>query len=159
ANRRGDLPMPKLWSWRCAGLKLGGALLIGGMLYGVVTYAQAPQTPVAAPPTAEGKVDPSGVWGPTRRGGGVPTFPEFGSGEQVFAARDGSFENFENDNALRRLSDRNKPLYKPEFWSKVRENDLHGNELDPEFKCRPYGVPRMGAPSRIVQTKDLVVLL
>jgi hypothetical protein len=77
----------------------------------------------------------------------------------VFAARDSSFENFENDNALRRLGDRNKPLYKPEHWAKVRENDANGNELDPEFKCRPYGVPRMGAPSQIVQTKDQVVLL
>jgi hypothetical protein len=153
--------MPNIWSRRIAELKFSAAVLIGGMLLGVVALAQAPtpQAPIATPRTADGKPDLSGIWLPTVRGGGTATFTESGSGEQIYPARDGSFENFENDNALRRLSDRNKPLYKPEFWAKVRENDLNGNELDPEFKCRPYGVPRMGAPSQIVQTKDLVVLL
>jgi hypothetical protein len=148
--------MTNAWSRHAAELALTAALLIGGVFYGVSTHAQAP---VVTPLTADGKPDLSGIWVPTTRGGGVSKFDEFGSGEQVYPSRDGSFENFENDNALRRLSDRNKPLYKPEFWGKVRENDTHGNELDPEFKCRPYGVPRMGAPSQIVQTKDMVILL
>jgi hypothetical protein len=156
--------MTKAWSRRIAVLNVGAALLIGGTLYALVSaiviYAQAPAAapPAATPRTAEGKPDLSGIWIPTVRGGGASRYDEFG-GETVFAARDNSFENFENDNALRRLGDRNKPLYKPEFWAKVRENDANGNELDPEFKCRPYGVPRMGAPSQIVQTKDQVVLL
>jgi hypothetical protein len=152
--------MADAWSQRIAGLTFSAAVLTGGMLYGIVTYAQAPaaRAPVATPRTADGTLDLSGIWVPAARGGGASKYDEFG-GETVFAARDNSFENFENDNALRRLGDRNKPLYKPEFWAKVRENDAHGNELDPEFKCRPYGVPRMGAPSQIVQTKDQVVLL
>jgi len=140
-------------------INLGAAVLIGGMICGLVTYAQSPPAQAPAPRTAEGKPDLSGIWVPAARGGPVSKFDEFGSGEQVYPSRDGNFANFENDNALRRLSDRNKPLYKPEFWAKVRENDAHGNELDPEFKCRPYGVPRMGAPSQIVQTRDLMVLL
>ena len=82
-----------------------------------------------------------------------------GPARLVIQSRGGDIENFENDNALRRLSDRNKPLYKPEFWAKVRENDADGNKLDPEFKCRMYGVPRLGAPSQIVQTRNQVVLL
>jgi hypothetical protein len=57
------------------------------------------------------------------------------------------------------MGDRNKPLYQPQFWAQVRENDANGNELDPEFKCRLYGVPRLGAPSQIVQSKGLAVLL
>src|SRR5262245_3066655 len=143
-----------------ASLKVGAALLIAAALGGAASLAQAPAQPsVATPRTIEGKPDLTGIWIPTVRGGGTATFDEFGSGTQDFPARDGSFENFENDNALRRLGDRNKPVYKPEFWAKVRENDLHGNELDPEFKCRPYGVPRMGAPTQIVQTREQIVLL
>ena len=148
---------------RTAVRSLGAAVLIGGIVYGAVTFAQAPAAPsptaqAAAATPPDGKPDLSGIWVPPVRGGGTSRYDEFG-GEVDFAAREGSFENFENDNALRRLGDRNKPLYKPEFWAKVRENDARGNDLDPEFKCRPYGVPRMGAPAQIVQTRDQVVLL
>lgn len=148
-------------------LKFGVAVVIAGVFLGALGYAQAPQAPASqaaaakspALRTADGKPDLSGIWVPTGPRGGASKFDEAGSGETVFAAREGSFENFENDNALRRLGDRNKPLYKPEFWAKVRENDANGNQLDPEFKCRPYGVPRLGAPSQIVQTGDQIVLL
>jgi hypothetical protein len=151
-------------SWH-AEFKLGAAVLIGTLLLGVPAGAQAPaaqapaaQAPVPTPRAADGKPDLSGIWLPTGRRVVGAKYDESG-GEAVFAARESSFENFENDNALQRLGDRNKPHYKPEFWAKVRENDANGNELDPEFKCRPYGVPRLGAPSQIVQTKDQVVLL
>ena len=78
---------------------------------------------------------------------------------QNLASRDGTLLNFERDNALIRRSDPNKPLYKPEFWDKVQKLDQDGNHADPSFGCMPAGVPRMGAPSKIVQTpKELVFL-
>src|SRR5262252_10874621 len=149
-----------------AELSLGvliGGMALSGMLHGVASLAQAPSAPAApaaqtpTPRAPDGKPDLTGIWIPAVQA--IRSSYNEQGGETVFAARDNSFENFENDNALRRLGDRNKPLYKPEHWAKVRENDHNGNELDPEFKCRPYGVPRMGAPSQIVQTKDQVVLL
>jgi len=157
--------MAKAWSRHTTKLRFGAALLVGGILSSVLAYAQTPaptpaaQAAVATPRMPDGKPDLSGIWVPQAFRGVINNFDGSGSGEQVYAARDGSFENFENDNALQRMGDRNKPLYKPEFWAQVRENDANGNELDPEFKCRLYGVPRLGAPSHIVQTKDQVVLL
>jgi hypothetical protein len=155
--------MANSWWWGMAKVNLGAAVLIGGMLYGLAADAQAPavqaRPPAGTPRTADGEPDLSGIWVRSAVPGIRGKYDEFGSGEQDYAARDGSFENFENDNALARLGDRNKPLYKPEFWARVRENDADGNELDPEFKCRLYGVPRLGAPSQIVQTKGQIVLL
>ncbi len=154
--------MTNAWSRHITAIRFGAAILFGGMHIGAFAYAQTPPAPAAkavTPRTTDGKPDLSGIWVPPPNRAVVSTFNDAGSGQQVYAAREGNFENFENDNALRRMGDRNKPLYKPEFWSQVRENDANGNELDPEFKCRLYGVPKLGAPAQIVQTKDQVVLL
>jgi len=54
----------------------------------------------------------------------------------------------------------NKPAYKPEFQEKVASLAADPNHTDPTaFTCLPAGVPRMGAPSMIVETSGLVVLL
>ncbi len=68
-----------------------------------------------------------------------------------FQARDGTFLGYEEDNRLLRRNDLNKPLYKPEYWDQVAENDYWANWRDPMGYCLPYGVPRMGAPSQIMQ--------
>jgi len=48
-------------------------------------------------------------------------------------------------------------VYKPEYWDKVQELDMWTNKYDPVMTCQPLGVPREGAPRRIIQTdKDVV---
>jgi hypothetical protein len=53
----------------------------------------------------------------------------------------------------------NKPQYKPELLAKVKELSDKQGVLDPAFYCKPQGVPRMGAPTQIVQTPGQVVFL
>ena len=53
----------------------------------------------------------------------------------------------------------NPPLYKPEYWDRVQYLDLHGNYLDTAFLCAPVGLPRIGAPVRIVQQPGEVILM
>ena len=56
-----------------------------------------------------------------------------------------------------RFGNLNRPVYKPEYWDKVQELDMWTNKYDPVMTCQPLGVPREGAPRRIIQTdKDVV---
>jgi len=49
------------------------------------------------------------------------------------------------------------PVYKPEFWDKIQEQDQWTNKYDPVMTCQPLGLPRHGTPRRIVQTdKDVI---
>ncbi len=51
----------------------------------------------------------------------------------------------------------NRPLYKPEFWDKIQDLDMWTNKKDPVMTCQPLGIPRQGAPRRIIQSdKDVV---
>lgn len=73
--------------------------------------------------------------------------------------RNGQFANLVGDGTIFKRRADNIPLYKPEHWDAVRDLDLKGNQLDPYVKCRPLNVPRLGAPTRIVQTPtDLVFM-
>jgi hypothetical protein len=100
--------------------------------------------------------DLNGVWVATAGVGRVDRGDPLASN---LASRDASLVNFERDNALMRRADPNKPLYKPEFWTKVQEGDQNGNSADPSYGCMPGGVPRMGPPAKIVQTpKELIFL-
>jgi hypothetical protein len=48
----------------------------------------------------------------------------------------------------------NRPLYKPENWDKVQNLDMWTNKEDPVMTCKPLGIPRHGAPARIVSQSD-----
>ena len=140
--------------------------------------AATPQTPR----TADGHPDLNGRWG-GGGGGAIGTGPVQGldkDGKRVtfesleeakatatkifarnYVARHGTPTWAERDQGMddRYRDNLNPPLYKPEFWDRVQYLDMHGNYLDTAFLCAPVGLPRIGAPIRIVQTPSEVVLL
>ena len=99
------------------------------------------------PRDADGHPDLSGNWT-----GNIPN---------VFQVpglrRNGAFEA--DQSAMQRGAQWNKPLYKPEYWDKVRSLDYGKVEDDPFYGCyKPLGVPRQNVPPRIVQ-KDRQIWL
>src|SRR5215831_13244254 len=78
--------------------------------------------------TADGHPDLSGVWNGANTG---PYIKAEDPNAALLAARDGTLINFERDNTIIRRADPNKPLYKPEFWEKVKYLDQNGNTEDP----------------------------
>src|SRR5665213_357333 len=59
---------------------------------------------------------------------------------------------------LRRMGS-NRPIYKPQYWDKVKYFDQNANEEDPSNNCMPAGVPRVGIPSYIGQTPSYFVFI
>jgi hypothetical protein len=116
---------------------------------------------------ADGRPDLSGIWGGGGGGQGPSNTVQKGNTQIVVFQLDGAdpFEGKDLFAALdRRGSERkaaapNKPPYKPELAAKLKENSDLQARRDPAFYCKPEGVPRMGAPSQIVQTPGQVVFL
>jgi len=135
---------------RCS---LAAGLVVASLVAGGPAFAQ---TTANARPNPGSVPNLSGVWN-----GAVPA-RVLASGEKVgllLPARGGTLVNFERDNALMRRMDPNKPIYRPEFWDKVQKLDQDGNQEDPSYACMPQGVPRMGPPTKIVQTRDELIFL
>ena len=85
------------------------------------------------PQLADGHPDLNGMWN------GNATSPFIKSDDPLASnlrSRDGTLLNFERDGALLRRADPNKPIYKPEFWEKVRRSSI---------KMETEQTPRMGA--------------
>jgi hypothetical protein len=126
---------------------------------------EAPQTTKATPRAADGRPDLTGLWVAGNAGTRAPSTDEKGS-LQVYLALPGLNPNsanvFKEMDAVAvklRAGNPNKPVYKPELLSKVKElSDLQA-KLDPAFFCKLPGVPRMGPPAQIVQSTGFVVLL
>ena len=100
------------------------------------------------PRDADGHPDLSGMWG--------AAFPNpFG---EPGLRRDGAFEP--DQSAMQRGAQWNKPIYKPEYWEKVRQFDYSKVDVDPVYGCyKPVGVPRQNVPARIIQKDKQIWLL
>lgn len=155
--------------------------LLGGLLAAAVAAGaaaqQAPSNPPAANPTAaptprmpDGKPDLSGVWIAGAGGGGGPREAledERGNLVEEFPSRRcgpsqvscGDYTNQSEDGEFTARLNPNRPVYKPEHWDKVQQLDMWTNKHDPLFVCQPLGLPRAGAPVRILQTATDVVFL
>jgi hypothetical protein len=147
-----------------ASLALGGSALLVGSAYSADAAAPAgAQSPATTPRTADGHPDLMGFWSP---GPPMELAGLFGpsanaqSGDRVLEVnlRYGDIANLTNDNVIGRRAPDNLPLYKPEYWDIVLENDLEGNQRDPFNSCLPIGLPRLGPPARIIQTATELVL-
>jgi hypothetical protein len=133
-------------------------LVIVAALVAGSAFAQAPSTPR----TADGTVDLNGVWGAAALPPPVkPTesvkflFPVPGVNPE---SKD-VFHGFDSRQVDARAAAPNKPEYKPDLLERVKYLSDRQGLLDPAFHCRPQGVPRMGAPSQIVQTPGQIVFL
>jgi hypothetical protein len=115
--------------------------------------APSPARPIGR--SADGHPDLNGYWSPNPpRAGARPAGLPAGDANDLAAVgayRNGDITNLTNDNVPRRRMSDNLPLYKPEYWEKVLDLDLNGNQEDTFDHCMPMGVPRMGGPARIMQ--------
>jgi hypothetical protein len=161
-------------------LIIGSALAASSLPGGSASAQSAPAAAPAGPPgfpscmakdckLADGHPDFTGFYAASAgltfggAGGTVGSGLDF----QNFAGRKGAF-NFEHDNALYRESnvwrtgdpyEQNYPLYKPEFWDQIVDNNYNGNFLDPEQSCKPIAIPRVGPPTAIISTPGFATLL
>ena len=119
----------------------------------------------ATPRDAAGHPDLTGVWGGNMGGGDAPVDDSgnivnllTGRSSEGGAVGQGAI-NFERDNHLTRRMAANKPLYKPEYWERIRELNDNGSQEDPAYGCVIGGVPRMGPPQRIVQLPKQTIFM
>ena len=138
-----------------------------------------PPTPSGSTPrTSDGHPDLTGLWnGLADNLLGVPnqmhnvgievgadTTRDIHSGVQIatWPLQNRKHQNNEqNERAatlLRRMGS-NRPIYKPQYWERVRDLDANSNEEDPSNSCMPAGVPRMGSPSLIVQQPSYILFV
>jgi hypothetical protein len=117
-----------------------------------------PAGAVEMPRDAEGHPILAGLWN-----GPNPNAPRNiarrGADFFDFIGRGGDFEGFEEDGGLLYHDYPDLPVYKPEFWDDVAENDYWGNWRDITLNhCMPHGIPRWRAPALIQAIKDEPVL-
>jgi hypothetical protein len=150
-----------------------------------VSQTNAPPTPSGTTPqTPDGHPDLSGVWNglgdnlngvPNQManvgisvgskgardvfsGAQVAAFPRH-TGANDWDSTPAAGQEGERAATLLRRMGSNRPLYKPEYWERVKKFDQNANEEDPSNNCMPAGVPRVGIPSYIGQTPTYLMFV
>ncbi len=119
--------------------------------------AQKSTASAKMPRTSDGHPDLSGIWA---YGIGIPGLPlkKVVNGEVTIAKLDQSARYAAGD-VPGSLPWTKTPSYKPEFQEKVKNLAAHESKVDNVFYCGKPGVPRIGAPRRIIQLPNEVVFL
>lgn len=114
-----------------------------------------------SPRGPDGKPDVTGIWVRAGQGGtgGQRASGNDNAVESAFFTRTGGLYALEIDGSVMRKGERNRPMYRPEFWDKVRSLRKNVLKEDPDFKCLPEGVPRMGPPQEIRQQGNRIMFL
>ena len=111
----------------------------------------------AVPRLADGTPDLNGVWDT----GGTAGFlqpRQLGASICVVACEELA-QSASAEGAGRQRPPPDRPTYKPEYVAKVRDLNVRQVEEDPILRCVNPGLPRIGAPDKIVQTSDQLVFL
>ena len=106
-----------------------------------------------SPVPADGRPDLSGTW--VGAGGLATALKRVVDGKVVISRPDQS----RPPKAVSALQSASAPSYKPQFQAKVKELSDHESKVDPVFYCGKPGVPRVGAPRKIIQLPTEVVFL
>lgn len=144
---------------------IAAALLVALVLSRTALDAQSGSPAADATPRVDGRPDLNGTWDTGYRdvvlgfvqpqqlpGGSVCV-----SGCPPAAAARGSGPGRAGGGAAPAAPSR--PRYKPEFQSRVKTLDANQVKEDSILRCEPPGVPRIGPPAKIVQTRREILFL
>jgi hypothetical protein len=113
------------------------------------------------PRTADGRPDLTGNWSdrPRRAPLAIDISPD-GKTVIVHDADAPELDTAAQARFKARAADRSlRPPYKPEFVAKQKELMHTASRIDPGIHCYPLGVPRLGAPTEIVQTPTTIYFM
>jgi hypothetical protein len=127
---------------------LYASIVLGAVLVGPVAFAQE------VPRRADGRPDLSGLW----VGGFQPAVNAASDGASVCLFGCPEIENPDGGPAMI-MPPPERPVYKPEFQAKVADLDARQVEEDPVLRCENPGLPRIGAPDKIIQSDRELVFL
>jgi hypothetical protein len=123
--------------------------------------ALAAQSPKPTPKTADGRPDLNGTW--ATAGGISAVFQSQKKEDGSISIKGGDqyyiFTSKRPTGAGARAYQPAAPSYKPEFLDKVKYLSDNESKTDLVFNCGKPGVPRIGPPRQIVQTKRDVIFL
>jgi hypothetical protein len=132
-----------------------GGVIAVAVLCAFQTFSglEAAQKSDATPRLPDGHIDLNGTWGAVP--GATSIAQDLGDGGVcIYGCAPASAAEPESE---RRAPDR--PVYKVEYRAKVADLEARQVDEDPTLTCQPPGVPRIGPPDKIIQSKDVVAFL